>query len=334
MPEPTQTPAQPSAPPADVFDNFERDFVEAPAVRQSPGGGAAGGPAAATTPPAAPRHPRDLLDMADAVGIAPELIERSDTASLRGMVQYAAHQLRQASGGFGTPPRGTPAAPAAQLAAPAAPPPPPPNPLLEGFDEREYDPALASTIRRMAAEMLELRNQNQELRQGLGQTRASQSVGVIDRIFGKLNERFNNVFGVGTAETLGAGSREMRRRIAVLTEAGIDPSNPPPPQELGRKLHAAARSLYDETSSPPPPPAAPAPPQRGPVNLYGGSAAQSPPPPAPAGNAPTADEWQLGGVVQPSNRHTPRGRGEAAAIKAIAEMMPGDQGGTEIDGFL
>lgn len=305
-PEYTSSAVQPVAPTAPA-----QKPPAAPAAPASPPA-----PAAPAAPAAAAAHPKWLTDRASDLGLHPLMVERLDTASLQQVVieslaaQRSAAQA-EARSALTNPPPQTVEQSEAQAQARGV--------EFDWGEHEDYDvhgrptgkkrkytdddtaPHLAAAIKRMAAELEQVKAFNQQM---VAQMRGSQER-TVEQQFDSVFSEMPGVFGTGTGAAL-KGRPEFERRAAVFNAVrnmlrGL-------PREAAAKADIRSAVLLMSKTLFGVEPAAPA-------------AAATPKPEAAALPAShPGHAFASGGVAQPTDRSTQQQpKGEARARQAVAD---------------
>jgi hypothetical protein len=252
MDETTTTPAAPAPEdPYDLGDTGIEAFVKPAEGKLDPsskGVGANPSPSPADERPrnpdgtfarTAPLHPQYLKDQALEFGFSEDDLAEMPTEALhRTVLQMAKNRLAFRSQ--------QDAARTVQGDGPKPEPPPAPEPAPDdlGLDENLYDPGLIGILKKQAKELAELRKVKgvvDNLSERETKRETSRAADLLDGHFEALGPEFKRIFGDGPAGEL-TDADAMKRRIAVLNEAGINLSNVT--TKSLAKIKAAAELLY------------------------------------------------------------------------------------------
>ncbi len=167
-------------------------------------------------------------------------------------------------------------------------------------DLEAFDPIIVKRLR--AAEAAEKRVANLEARLAKQEDRelqrqAGQVESALDDAFAALGERYEKLLGKGPAAALDKTSAELRRRIAILKDAGIDFQALPTTPQLKAKLKASAEAFYPAPVEP---------------NAYetNGKSRVSP------------AEWAEAGLARPTQRAgAPEPKGDALATQNMEKKL-------------
>jgi hypothetical protein len=193
-------------------------------------------------------------------------------------------------------------------------PPAPPVETEEEFplptEELGYDPNIVG----MAKLAKKLHEENKELKKQLGglaereQQRNARTAGeTLDLAFESLGEEWHAIFGKGDATEL-QGKPELRRRLAVLRDAGVDLQAVPSLAKLKSMLKAAAETIY---------PAQVAPKKKDDLGAYGAPAGRP-----TNGSRVTEEDWRQGSLARPTHRRgAAEPTGEALAVRNLERKM-------------
>jgi hypothetical protein len=202
-------------------------------------------PAAVAPPaPAAPKHPDYLVRPALEAGLSQADVDEMTTPALGRWVELFNKQQFQASKQEAT--QRTIEQAMGRSNPPAPPVPPTEESLFDAELEKDLDPRLAKVLKKLAEENKELkalkgRQDQLDARETARQTQAVNRM--IDDAFELLGPKYEKVFGKGDYHSLGAQSKEVKRRVACLQETGLDLNNTSP-AKLRAKLQEAADTLY------------------------------------------------------------------------------------------
>lgn len=202
-----------------------------------------------------------------------------------------------------------------------------------GIDNPEdYDPKLIGALKKLGGTQKEINDLKKQLAQRDQRDRergARRSVAMIDAAFAALPE-YKKIFGEGPGTSLGPDKPEMRRRIAVLRQAGIDSAEIASVGELRAKIKQVTEDLY-------------------PSSLLSTTSEANPYEPAnplkPEKNGKaekpriTAEEWEAATLARPTQRKGKEiPKGDALAVAELTKKMR--EGGEvipdseELDGFF
>lgn len=177
----------------------------------------------------------------------------------------------------------------------------------------DYDPGLVKVLKENKKRMAELDEKLAKFSEAEGKRTERSRAEVYDAAFEALAPKYAQLFGDKDGEAL-AGTREMKRRIAVLNLAGCN-FEKDTASAIKRKITEAAEELYGTIA-----PAKPAKP-----DPYAGVTDEDDTDlePAPRKRKSRATEWEEEGpLAKPAARVRQRiGKGVEASDRAVAEAM-------------
>lgn len=209
-----------------------------------------------------------------------------------------------------------------------------------GVDEEELHPKVIQAMKKLGGgykkEIKALRGELAERDQRDRERSARRSVSLIDAAFNTLPE-YKKLFGEGSGLKLGADSPAMKRRLAVLREAGVDVNEPVSVPELRARIKEAAAILFTPDGD--------ANPYDQPASSADGKAKSEPEGRQGKGSngRVTREQWNNGALARPTQRKvgeqpkTAQER-EAQAVANLAAKLRGEGGdrlpdAEELDGF-
>lgn len=193
--------------------------------------------------------------------------------------------------------------------------------------EKELDPRVVKFLK---AQTERLKAAEGELKQATEREKVRQqrtTEELYDAAFAGLDKKYQKVFGDGDGREMPGTSKELRRRIAVLKESGIDVQNDSP-ASMRRKISKAAEELYGEILG-----QAAAEPKEDDAGAYSGVKPSQELTRKSKGNGTpriTKEQWDDGGLATPTHRASKEPKGRDRAIRAVAAQMK-ERGLTEDD---
>lgn len=294
---------------------------------------------AAQTPPPKPQHSPLVRRMAKELQVSDEDLDVATPEEAERLLA-ALHEQRAAtklSNQIERSPTPSPAGAGGQVPVPAPQQQQEARPAPEGYDlgisEDEFDPALVSALKKMAAHFA---GQLTELKQGLGslsqiesRRQAQTTLEQIDAGFADLGAEFHGLTGRGGRGELREGDPALDMRMAVLTSLQRRPIEGKPLREAvairSREMFAGLLGVnvlgLMEGAKPSEP--APAKPTRRPVQhpVTGQFTGEYEDVPSPE-DRQRQDAWARAGLARPTSRqHPEEPKGPRRAAKAVAAIQ-------------
>jgi len=172
-------------------------------------------------------------------------------------------------------------------------------------DEEEIHPVIVHVLRETQKEIRSLKAKVATFEQIEGQRQTDTVTSHIDRGFDKLAEKYGHIVGKGRPAN---NAPEWSKRLAIFNEARRMAGDKAPLESVLKSLETAADLLYGGIAKPasgdPSPPAKPAPARN------------------PATGQFTAEQWNRGGLMQPTAREAPADQpGERRATRAVKSFL-------------
>lgn len=191
------------------------------------------------------------------------------------------------------------------------------------FDGKPLDadtylaPGIKKLLKDQAKRIAELEKGTGETKAQLQSRRNQEIYDTFDTFFGQ----FPKVYGKGDGADMKAGDKNLERRLAIISAAGVDFSKDTP-QAVVRKLKAKHEIVYEaepeEEDQPEPDTVA------DPIAAYGGKALKNGTPRI------TEDQYKRSKIAKPTPREREEPRSKKKAVQAVARQMR-ENGFTEDD---
>jgi hypothetical protein len=180
---------------------------------------------------------------------------------------------------------------------------------FEADELEQIDPVVLKAMRRQQAKLKELKELKKEIaqskeREQIRQTRSNEEA--YDMAFESLGAKYEKIFGKGDGRELDHTSKEMKRRLAVLRDAGLD-LDLDGPTTIKRKLIKAAEGLYGDFAVEPK------------AETVEPSPYDEVEKPVEKNGHPTKKEWEQAALAKPTQRRAKPPTSEAAAREAVRE---------------